>query len=187
MRPQSFQPQMPQMPQMPRMPQGRPFNNFPDPMQNFGFQQPSQFPQGMGPGIMQGIAQGMSQGMSRGMSPSMLQGMPQGMPQGGLPTGSSSPRLNSFMETANRFLSTAQSFQPLIQQATPMFQNLPALWKLYKGFQGLPKSQSKEEASPRKERTKTSQSVKTTERERPEPITTRPSVPRIYQPPYNFE
>ncbi|WP_421662349.1 VrrA/YqfQ family protein [Lysinibacillus telephonicus] len=165
MRPQSFRPPMPQ---------GRPFNSFPGPMQNFGYQQPPQFPPNMGPGIMQGVTQGM-QG---------IQGM-QGMTQGGLPTRGSTPKLDSFMETANRFLSTAQSFQPLIQQATPMFRNLPAIWKLYKGFQSLPKSQGSQEPSRKSE--KTSTSVKSKDKYRPEPLTTRPSVPRIYQPPYNID
>lgn len=56
----------------------------------------------------------------------------------GYPGPNSTPRLDSFMEAANKFISTYQSFQPLIAQATPMLRNLPALWKLYKGFQSIP-------------------------------------------------
>ncbi|WP_215490545.1 VrrA/YqfQ family protein [Ureibacillus sinduriensis] len=149
--------------------------------------------------------------------------------------------MQSFMDTANRFLATAQSFQPLVQQATPMFRNLPALWRLYKGFQGLPKaSDSKEDdleeddfdfdesteslespevfARPQKaikekrperpvrparpknfDRPATSakrnrykeyeisESPTFEEKVRPKKISTRPSIPRIFQPPYHFD
>lgn len=43
-------------------------------------------------------------------------------------------KIESFMETCNRLLATAQGFQPYIAQATPLLRNLPAIWRLYKGF-----------------------------------------------------
>ena len=48
-------------------------------------------------------------------------------------------KIESFMETCNRFLATAQGFQPYIAQATPLIRNIPALWRLYKGFSAAPK------------------------------------------------
>ena len=116
MRPQSFHNQMPP---------GRPFNQFQGPRGNFGGR-PPRFPQ---PGMMPPPGRGPAPGP--------------GIP--GIGPGGASPKLQSFMDTANRFLATAQSFQPLVQQATPMFRNLPALWRIYKGFQGLPKTEGPNE------------------------------------------
>ncbi|KGR78514.1 VrrA/YqfQ family protein [Ureibacillus manganicus] len=56
------------------------------------------------------------------------------------PNGAKAPsKIESFMETCNRFLATAQGFQPYIAQATPLIRNIPALWRLYKGFNAAPK------------------------------------------------
>ncbi|MDN4493248.1 VrrA/YqfQ family protein [Ureibacillus aquaedulcis] len=212
MRPQSFrQP----------LPPNRPFNQFQGPRGNYGARPPRfPFPQpGMQPPPIQG------QGPAPGL---------------GIGTGGATPRLQSIMDTANRFLATAQSFQPLVQQATPMFRNLPALWRLYKGFQGLPKtSASKDDesgeqfdfdeslespemfAKPEKavkektvekhnrpekparpemfkrparpasrdrfEEYDSFESPTITERVKPKKVSTRPSVPRIFQPPYHFD
>ncbi len=65
----------------------------------------------------------------RGYNPGMIP------PTG--PKGAS--KIESFMDTCNRFLATAQGFQPYIAQATPLLRNLPALWRLYKGFSSTPK------------------------------------------------
>ena len=51
-----------------------------------------------------------------------------------VPTISKVSKIESFMETCNRLLATAQGFQPYITQATPLLRNLPAIWRLYKGF-----------------------------------------------------
>lgn len=211
MRPQSFRPQLPP---------SRPFNQFQGPRGNFGAI-PPRYPQ---PGFLPPPGRGPA-------------------PLPGIGTGGSTPKLQSFMDTANRFLATAQSFQPLVQQATPMFRNLPALWRLYKGFQGLPKaSDSKDDdleedfdfdesmeslespemfARPQKtmkekrperpvrpvrparpknfdrpantakrNRNKgyeLSESPTFEEKVRPKKMTTRPSIPRIFQPPYHFD
>jgi hypothetical protein len=64
-------------------------------------------------------------------------------PQGGA---KGSSKIESFMDTCNRFLTTAQGFQPYIAQATPLFRNLPALWRLYKGFSSGSKESDYEEA-----------------------------------------
>ncbi len=70
----------------------------------------------------------------RGFNPGMI-------PPAG-PKGAS--KIESFMETCNRFLATAQGFQPYIAQATPLIRNLPALWRLYKGFSSTSKGKEKD-------------------------------------------
>ncbi|QCR32905.1 VrrA/YqfQ family protein [Lysinibacillus sp. SGAir0095] len=200
MRPQSFYNQMPP---------SRPFNQFQGPRGNFATR-PPRFPQ---PGMMPPPGRGPA---------------PVPIPGAGLGTGGATPKLQTFMDTANRFLSTAQSFQPFVQQATPMFRNLPALWRLYKGFQGLPKTGGTKEqdeseefnlddsseipesfSSPerfkkpepqvraekfakpgrrgRYEEFELSESPTYTEKAKPKKAISRPSVPRIFQPPYHFD
>lgn len=107
-------------------------------------------------------------------------------------------KLDSILETANRFLATAQTFQPYIQQAAPMLRNLPALWKLYRGFQSVP-TQGRE--NPQEHRGREthfepgSRRPERPETRNPEPVrdeypmynrSPRPSLPKIYQPPYDF-
>ncbi|RUL57023.1 VrrA/YqfQ family protein [Lysinibacillus antri] len=202
MRPSSFN----------HMPHGQQFNQFRGPGPGFGRQMPpppGRFPPGMMPHQMppQGFHQGFQQG----------QGQP-GPPGSQVPPNAQSPKLDSFMNTANKWLATAQSFQPLIQQATPMLQNLPALWKLYKGFQSAPKTNEAEQGyddfeedyeedyepeyePPRPQRRKRERQpdVRQTESRQNrsnrstspppnrKPIAQRPSVPRIFQPPYDFD
>nr|WP_106779961.1 VrrA/YqfQ family protein [Lysinibacillus timonensis] len=67
----------------------------------------------------------------RGYNPGMV---PPGLAS---PKGSM-PKLDGFLETCNRLLATAQGFQPYIAQATPLIRNLPALWRMYKGFKSAP-------------------------------------------------
>lgn len=219
MRPQSFRPQMPPI---------RPYNQFQGPPRGFYGPRPPRFPQ---PGMMPPPTQGRIPGMGAA---------------GAAGAGGLSPKIQSFMDTANRFLATAQGFQPLVQQATPMFRNLPALWRIYKGFQGLPKNEDskghgehepfdfdessdfledfdqseraerresleKQESFARPERrpvrserfAKPPRPVRSGRRERqdfdlsesptynektiPKKATTRPSMPRIFQPPFQFD
>ena len=46
--------------------------------------------------------------------------------------------MDGYMQTANQFMNTAQQFAPVVQQFAPMMRNLPAMWRLYKGFQSIP-------------------------------------------------
>lgn len=96
------------------------------------------------------------------------------------------PRLEGFLAGANSLFENAQKFTPYIQQATPMFKNLPALWRLYRGFKGSPSPDPLESSTivapverpprqPRRARQERPQSV---------PITPKPSVPMIFQPPF---
>lgn len=78
-------------------------------------------------------------------------------------------------------MKTAKTYEPYIQQAKPLLKNLPAMWKLYKGFtssdSGAPKSRSEPQSYSANRRSSTQQ--------RPSaPIAEQPSLPRIYQPPF---
>ncbi len=53
-------------------------------------------------------------------------------------SGQGPSKMEAYMQTADKFLNTAQQFAPVVQQIAPMMRNLPAMWKLYKGFQSLP-------------------------------------------------
>ena len=96
------------------------------------------------------------------------------------------PRLEGLLAGANSLFENAQKFTPYIQQATPMFKNLPALWRLYRGFKGSSDPDPLESSTivapverpprqPRRARQQTQQYV---------PITQKPSVPMIFQPPF---
>lgn len=100
---------------------------------------------------------------------------------GGGPTqsGAQGPsKMDGYMETANRFLNTAQQFAPVAQQFAPMMRNLPAMWRLYKGFQSMPSASGA--ATPGQ--TASSAARTTTQAMAPTqgPL---PSMPRIFQPP----
>ncbi|MFJ8236929.1 VrrA/YqfQ family protein [Ureibacillus sp. NPDC094379] len=160
-------------------PHGQHFNHFPNQMHNFGYA-PRQLPPMMPPNF---------QGPPNFHGPNFQGPNIPKAPGLGVGAGAAgAPKLESFMNTANKFLATAQSFQPLIQQATPMFRNLPAIWKLYKGFQSIPSTSNEEEKPSRRE--SSSYEVarpRKTESAPSKPIeSTRPSTPKIFQPPYDF-
>lgn len=84
-----------------------------------------------GPGRMQGFGYPPPHRFNPGMMP---------------PPGPKAPsKIESFMETCNRLLSTAQGFQPYFAQATPLIRNIPALWRLYRGFSSSPKGNEHED------------------------------------------
>lgn len=113
MRYESFYPFSGNQP-LPPVQQGLGTNPFPGPAQHTG--QPAQFnmPQNPFPGP--------------GQDPSM-----QGPPPGQGPS-----KIDGYMQTANTFFNTAQQFAPVVQQFAPMVRNIPAMWRLYKGFQSMP-------------------------------------------------
>lgn len=150
------------------IPPQQPYNHFPNQMPNFGYQAPPPYQRMMPP-----------QGRFSGPGPRPA------------------PRFESFMETANKFLSTYQSFQPLIAQATPLFKNLPALWKLYKGFQSVPSTPRNDRKnrfntpSPRREEHSyrhENMENRTYQTREYHQHTQKPgvSLPRIYQPPFHI-
>lgn len=87
------------------------------------------------------------------------------IPGGGLPS-----RMEQYLQTAERFMSTAQQLTPMVKQVAPMVQNLPALWKIYRGFQNMPDVASNASAA---------RSVANTA----SALSNGASQPRIFQPP----
>jgi hypothetical protein len=60
---------------------------------------------------------------------------------GGLLQSLSNPGgLTSILNNTQQVLKTAQSIGPMIQQYGPMIKNLPAMWKIYKGFKNASKA-----------------------------------------------
>lgn len=93
---------------------------------------------------------------------------------GPLPTAQS--QLPGFLANAQSIFEQAQKYTPYFQQAAPMMKNLPALWRMYKGFKQDSPAESSSAPAPRRKRSKPVAS----------PTVPRPSVPKIYQPPYDF-
>lgn len=85
-------------------------------------------------------------------------------------------KLENYMQTADRFLATAQQFAPLVQQFAPMVSNLPAMWRLYKGFQSMPDQPSTGGIN-------RPASAQTGAQAQAPSTGPRPSMPRIFQPP----
>lgn len=60
---------------------------------------------------------------------------------GGLLQSLSNPGgLTSILNNTQQVLKTAQSIGPMVQQYGPMIKNLPAMWKIYKGFKNASKN-----------------------------------------------
>ena len=60
---------------------------------------------------------------------------------GGLLQSLSNPGgLSSILNNTQQVLKTAQQIAPMIQQYGPMIKNLPAMWKIYKGFKNASKA-----------------------------------------------
>lgn len=110
-------------------------------------------------------------------------------------------KIEQYLNTADQLFNTAQKFTPMVKQISPMFQNLPALYRLYKGFRSIPNANGPTNAAG------TAQNGDTQQRRpmrfrfggngapppTPQPETqaqtftprTRPSTPRIFQPPFD--
>lgn len=129
-------------------------------------------PMQAGPG-QQGLGQ---QGLSQ-QGLGQAQGTPQGL-----------SKMDGYMQTANRFLNTAQQYAPVVQQFAPMMRNLPAMWKLYKGFQAMPpvgdapSTATAATAGLSNPRIQASSAPVPSRAPIPSPPSSRPSVPRIFQP-----
>ena len=151
------------------------FNNFPPNAQPFNAP-PLNGPPGPGPGP--GIA-GLAEAAAAGAGVAGAAG-----------AAGSGFQFDQLVNGANSLYNTAQKFMPIVQQAKPMFNNLPALWKLYKGFKGLPNQDSTSD-KPKRSRQKSrddnfdleSSTVRYNRNEiKNEPLVLKPSVPKIYQP-----
>ncbi|WP_064091470.1 VrrA/YqfQ family protein [Rossellomorea aquimaris] len=53
--------------------------------------------------------------------------------------------VNSFLSNTQQVLQSAQQLGPIFQQYGPMVKNLPALWRLYRGFKDLSSEDNSEE------------------------------------------
>lgn len=87
-------------------------------------------------------------------------------------------KIDQFIQATDKVLKTAQSYGPYLQQATPLFKNLPALYRLYKGFKQAP-------ATTQTTKTKVPSNRPTQKQPSSLPnYTQKPSIPKMYQPPY---
>ncbi|WP_052344370.1 VrrA/YqfQ family protein [Bacillus ndiopicus] len=94
------------------------------------------------------------------------------------------PKWETFLQTANSFMNNAQKFTPYVQQAAPMIKNLPALWRMYRGFRNSSGESSTVHAPHRDIENRVESRIESTRRQNERQ--TRPSVPRIYQPPFEL-
>lgn len=100
-------------------------------------------------------------------------------PTGGFQQGQPVSKTMGYLQTADKFLNTAQQLTPMVRQFAPMIQNVPALLKLYRGFQSVPATTAvtgnlgaAAAASTAARATSTATS-----------LTNGASIPRIFQPP----
>lgn len=147
------------------------------------------------PYMMRGPASGIGQFPGAGPIPGAGQFINQMPipPQAPVQGAAGVPKLEGFLSGANSLFNNAQKFTPYIQQAAPMFKNLPALWRLYKGFKDTSDplesstvSMPQQQERPR-ERMKERGNPRGNLREQEpveEKITTKPSLPKIFQPPF---
>ena len=89
----------------------------------------------------------------------------------------------SYLQTADKFLNTAQQITPMVRQYAPMFQNVPALWKLYKGFQSMPNVPAAG-VNVAASASNAAASAASVARTATSAVSTGVSLPRIFQPPF---
>ena len=90
-------------------------------------------------------------------------------------------KIEQFLQSTGQFMKTAQTYAPYVQQAVPMFKNIPALFRLYKGFQNAPNA-SEKSASPKGSSKSDTFSKSAKQPKRSADYSTKPSLPKIYQP-----
>ena len=147
----------------------------------YGNQPQPQRPQGFGMRPFPGQAQPPRQPNQFGRPNNPFIDPRQG--SGGFPSGQGPSKIDGYMQTANQFLNTAQQFAPVVQQFAPMMRNLPAMWKLYKGFQSIPSSGEGAGTGVAGGAARGAfRATSTTPEAFTPPPGPRPSVPRIFQP-----
>ncbi|MGD6847195.1 YqfQ family protein [Rossellomorea aquimaris] len=87
--------------------------------------------QNTGGGLLQQFSRGDSSSNTTGFerSPQAAGGILQSLLNPG--------NVNSFLSNTQQMLQTAQQLGPMFQQYGPMVKNIPALWKLYRGFKDM--------------------------------------------------
>lgn len=124
-----------------------------------------------------------------------MSGRMQGNPLGGFPQGGPGPgpvagvgaqgpsRAMSYLQTADKFLNTAQQLTPMVRQYAPMIQNVPALLKLYRGFQSIPSATTATNASTAAVSNASTRAAANSVARATSSATNGASLPRIFQPP----
>lgn len=90
-------------------------------------------------------------------------------------------RIEQFLQSTGQFMKTAQTYAPYVQQAVPMFKNIPALFRLYRGFQNAPNANERS-TSPKGSSKSSEFSKPAKQPKRTIDYSTKPSLPKIYQP-----
>lgn len=88
--------------------------------------------------------------------------------------------IQSFLNNTQHVLKAAQQVGPMVQQYGPLVRNLPAMWKLYKGFKDAPEAKDETQSeSPNKPLIEAEESEQESSREK---VTARKgeSVPKLY-------
>lgn len=104
----------------------------------------------------------------------------QSAPTGGIQQGQPMTKTMSYLQTADKFLNTAQQLTPMVRQFAPMIQNVPALLKLYRGFQSVPAATTAAAAG---NVTASAASSAARAASTATSVTNGASIPRIFQPP----
>ncbi|VEF47776.1 YqfQ protein [Bacillus freudenreichii] len=98
---------------------------------------------------------------------------------GGLLQGLTNPgNIQSFLNNTQHVLRTAQQIGPMVQQYGPLVRNLPAMWKLYKGFKDSPEEKTKESSS--KPIIESGESEHESSIQESSPVKRGKSVPKLY-------
>jgi hypothetical protein len=113
-------------------PQSNPFGGGFNPRMGQMMGRPQQMNTGGGGGILSKL---LGRGNQAGGFMGMQTASKTASGGGGLLQSLSSPGgLTNILNNTQQVLKTAQSIGPMIQQYGPMIKNLPAMWKIYKGF-----------------------------------------------------
>ena len=103
----------------------------------------------------------------------------QSAPTGGFQQGQPASKTMGYLQTADKFLNTAQQLTPMVRQFAPMIQNVPALLKLYRGFQSVPAAAPAVTGNLGASAASTAARAASTATS----VTNGASIPRIFQPP----
>ena len=142
-----------------------------------GNQSPPPRQQGFGTNPIPGLPQNPGQPAQFNMPQSPFPGPGPDPSMQGPPTGQGPSKIDGYMQTANSFLNTAQQFAPVVQQFAPMMKNIPAMWRLYKGFQAMPAAGATSIGA-----SAAASAAQASAQSIVPPIGSIPSTPRIFQP-----
>ncbi|MBV7507508.1 hypothetical protein KW850_19895 [Bacillus sp. sid0103] len=154
-------------------PSSRPFGGGFNPMMGQMMGRPNQMNRGGGGLLSKLLGRGNQAGGFMGMQTAGKAASGGG---GLLQTLSNPGGLTSMLNNTQQVLKTAQSVGPMIQQYGPMIKNLPAMWKIYKGFKNA--SKTTDEATDENSQHIESASVESSNHEESEKRSTKKKVQR---------